>query len=274
MKRELSVNEEHSLSLQTVKSPLRYPGGKSKAVKSILPYIPKGTRKLCSPFLGGASIELACASRGIAVFGSDLFAPLIDFWTVLLENRSALASCIQKYYPLSKHQFYQLQKTFPTLENQLSRAAAFYVLNRCSFSGATLSGGLSPSHPRFTQRAIDKLKAFQVSHFQVAHLDYQEAITKHSDTLLYLDPPYYNGQALYGNRGDMHKHFKHEELQSMLLSRDRWILSYNDCEKVRSLYRDFKSVHPTWKYGMSKDKRSKEVLILSDDIARYHDKER
>ena len=57
------------------KSPLRYPGGKSRAVKQVLALLPSGLDLLCSPFLGGASIELACAGRGIAVRGMIVFSP-------------------------------------------------------------------------------------------------------------------------------------------------------------------------------------------------------
>ena len=49
-------------------SPLRYPGGKNRAIKAIYSIIPQSERKLCSPFLGGASIELACTTR-MQVYG-------------------------------------------------------------------------------------------------------------------------------------------------------------------------------------------------------------
>ena len=64
----------------------------------------------------------------------------------------------------------------------------------------------------------------------------------------------------------MHKDFEHEELHEILKRRDNWILSYNDCDKVREMYKDHNIVNLKWKYGMSNDKSSKEVLILSDDI--------
>ena len=41
---------------------LRYPGGKTRAVKQIQQYIPKGIDKLCSPFFGGGSLEIALMS--------------------------------------------------------------------------------------------------------------------------------------------------------------------------------------------------------------------
>jgi len=97
------------------KSPLRYPGGKSRAVKIIYPLIPENETKLCSPFIGGASIELACTSR-MEVYGYDVFSPLVDFWQVLLDDPEKLADRVQSYYPLSKTKFYDLQQRYTKLK--------------------------------------------------------------------------------------------------------------------------------------------------------------
>src|SRR5437870_13400817 len=83
------------------RSPLRYPGGKNRAIKAIFSFIPENETKLCSPFLGGGSIELACTSA-MEVHGSDIFEPLIAFWKALLEQPEQLARKVEGYYPLSK----------------------------------------------------------------------------------------------------------------------------------------------------------------------------
>ena len=64
-----------------MKTPLRYPGGKSRAVKHILPHIPEDIDRLCSPFFGGGSVELAVASRGTEVRGYDKMKQLVWFWS-------------------------------------------------------------------------------------------------------------------------------------------------------------------------------------------------
>jgi hypothetical protein len=86
------------------RSPLRYPGGKSRVVKSIYSVIPENETKLVSPFLGGASIELACTTR-MDVYGSDIFEPLIDFWQALLTDKENLIARVKSYYPLSRTKF-------------------------------------------------------------------------------------------------------------------------------------------------------------------------
>jgi DNA adenine methylase len=200
------------------------------------------------------------------VYGSDVFSPLIDFWQELIDKRELLVEHVEHYYPLSRSKFYDLQKSYTYLESKIERAAAFYVLNRSSFSGTTLSGGMSPGHPRFTKSAIERLRSFQVSNFEVECADFRDAIAKHSDAFLYLDPPYVNGQALYGIKGDAHRGFNHQELADILHTRERWIMSYNDCSAIRGLYFNNPIISVEWVYGMSKNKHSNEVLILSKDL--------
>ena len=97
-------------------SPLRYPGGKSRAVrqiteKYIIPNLSK-KQKICSPFFGGGSIELYLADNGFKVTGYDDFGPLVDFWQILKKNPMKLAKKISDYKPLSKTEFKKEQKKF------------------------------------------------------------------------------------------------------------------------------------------------------------------
>jgi len=249
-----------------VKSPLRYPGGKSRAVSQILALIPPDLDKLCSPFVGGGSVELGCAAKGIKVSSYDVFEPLVNFWQMLLKDPQQLVEMVQKHHPLIREKFYALQKKFFELDNKLEMAAVFFTLNRSSFSGTTLSGGMSPNHPRFTESAIKRLEDFHIDNFSVAKADFKESLKQHATDFLYLDPPYANGQKLYGNRGECHMDFDHEALADLLTQRDGWILSYNDCEKIRKMYNGYKFLKPEWTYGMSNNKKSSEVLILSKNL--------
>lgn len=249
-----------------LKSPLRYPGGKSRAIKEIMQYFPAGLDTICSPFLGGGSIELALASKGIDVYGYDVFQPLTDFWQELLKEPKVIAEIVRKYYPLTNAKFYSLQKDFLKLTSKKDRSAVFFVLNRASFSGTTLSGGMSPHHPRFTEKIIQYIEDFKTDKLHVQNLDFHKSIAKHPNDFLYLDPPYDNGEKLYGNKGSTHHNFDHTGLADVLKDRDGWILSYNDCPKVRDWYSGYKMVIPEWAYSMNSDKKSNELLILSKDF--------
>ena len=126
-----------------------------------------------------------------------------------------------------------------------------------------MSGGMSPNHERFTPSSIERLRQFKIDGLSVKHADFQKSLAKHPDDFLYCDPPYANGGALYGERGDCHQGFDHEALAQILRNRDGWILSYNDCSMIRDLYEGFRFAEVSWKYGMSSNKKSNEVLILS-----------
>ena len=251
----------------TTRSPLRYPGGKTRAVSMILPHILEGMDKICSPFIGGGSVELTCMGRGMSVLGSDIFSPLVDFWQEAIKDSVGLSERAQKYFPLSRTKFYSLQKHYTTLPDKLERAAVFFVLNRSSFSGTTLSGGMSPGHPRFTQSAIERLRNFHAAGLKVKKVDYKVALRENPDMMTYLDPPYLiASDNLYGSKGDAHKGFDHEELASVLRKRDKWVLSYNDCPEIRELYKHARILEPKWKYGMSNGKKSEELLIISPEL--------
>jgi len=261
----LQTNRRGEIDMKPL-SPLRYPGGKSRAVKVLSKYIPFETKEICSPFFGGGSFELDCAKNGIIVYGYDLFNPLVEFWQCVKNNPEKLSNVIQQHHPLSKEKFYQLQKNQSSSKSKYERAARFFVLNRSSFSGSTLSGGMSPNHPRFNQSSIERVKQFGVKNFSVKRMGFEQSIFKHTNTLLYLDPPYLIDSYLYGNKGNTHRGFDHRGLFEILNKRGKWILSYNNCEEIIEMYSEYDTYYPEWSYGMSSDKSSKEVLILSKDI--------
>ena len=153
-----------------MKTPLRYPGGKSRAVKHILPFIPEGVERVCSPFFGGGSVELALASRGVQVFGYVKMKQLVWFWQGVCGDNNRLADEVEKLQEqyvirskktvkgCSKKSFHQYRKDLMTESFMFSyeRAAKYYAINRASFSGATFSGGWSEraSYARFTDSSI------------------------------------------------------------------------------------------------------------------------
>ncbi len=251
----------------TSRSPLRYPGGKTRGVKFITSFFPKNPDKLLSPFFGGGSIELSVSATGTKVFGYDIFSPLVEFWQCLIADANNLSTEVKKFFPLPKEKFYALQHAQTTFKNKFERAAVYYVLNRASFSGATLSGGMSPGHPRFTKTSIDRVKAFFNPNICVEKLSFKESLLKHPFVFTYLDPPYLIKSSLYGKKGNAHKDFDHEALAAILQKRLQWILSYNDCNEIRKLYAGFHILKPDWKYGMSNNKISREVLIFSKDYS-------
>ena len=274
-------------STRKIKSPLRYPGGKSRAVKEIWKYIePLKPKTLCSPFFGGGSFEIFCAQKGIKVTGYDKFQPLVDFWQELLKNPQKIARSVMKHKPgkFTEKDYKKMQKKHPKTKNHLVNATEFYVLNRTSHSGNPLAVGMArekkkdgsiDTNPRFTMSSIDRLRNFKVENLlSVTCMDFKKSIKKHKKDLMYLDPPYLIESKLYGNNGDIHKNFDHQGLSEILKKdkKKKWILSYNNIDSIRELYKGHTILEPKWSYSMatdkkmSKDKKSRELLIFSKDI--------
>ena len=85
--------------------------------------------------------------------------------------------------------------------------------------------------------------------------------------LIFLDPPYYlENSKLYGKNGDMHENFNHMQLYKFLESNKKlkWIMTYNNCDYIKSLYKDFKIIDVDWNYGMNKTKKSSEIVIINN----------
>lgn len=80
---------------------------------------------MCSPFVGGGSIGWILAKIGTKVYGYDAFKPLVIFWQMLLKDASALAEKVREYEDMAPVIFYNLQKTFGSIKNQLEIAAVF-----------------------------------------------------------------------------------------------------------------------------------------------------
>ena len=72
-------------------SPLRYAGGKTLAVGYIVKLLPNKIDRVVSPFLGGASVEIALAKElGLEVIGYDIFDLLINYWKNQINNPEQL----------------------------------------------------------------------------------------------------------------------------------------------------------------------------------------
>ena len=257
-----------------VKTPLRYPGGKQRAIKILSEFIPPEIPRICSPFLGGGSFELYCATTlNIPVCAYDNLKPLVNFWGILLTQPQELYQAAVSYaHQLDRVKFKKLQATQQTIKSPVRQAAAFYVLNRASFSGCTLRSGLSHGHPRLNSAALERIKDFPAdrarAQLTVGCADFRATLEAEPETFLYLDPPYaLKNENLYGERAARER-FAHTELRELLARRGGyWLLCYNNSEFIRTLYAPFFQMLPAWKYGMGTDKNSRELLIFSPSLA-------
>jgi DNA adenine methylase len=255
-----------------MKSPLRYPGGKTRACKILDEIITEhdfNVNSVVSPFFGGGSFEFhLCKKYGSKLIVNDKFKPLYSFWTCVKTKNGELCTLLRKYIGrVDKEVFLNMRKTIMEDTDILTQACKYFIINRCSFSGATLSGGFSleSSKKRFTESSINRVSQLKLDDMSISNSDFTEFIEMHSDEgFIFLDPPYYLGtnSKLYGSNGDMHENFDHTKLYDIIKTKKNWIMTYNNCDFIRDLYKEFKIVEVSWSYGMNKTKESSEIVII------------
>lgn len=258
-------------------SPLRYPGGKTRACEKLndvlIKYFKMNTiDSIVSPFFGGGSFEFYVQNTyNIPIVANDKFTPLYSFWLSAKNKNNELYSELCKKINITKDDFTKYRTEIMKLnKSPLDQAIYYFVINRCSFSGATLSGGFSKeaNEKRFTQSSIEKVKKLDLSQFDISNSDFKEFLKNKfsKNRLIFLDPPYYleKGSKLYGKNGDMHENFDHQGLFDVISKEKQWMITYNDCQFIRNLYKDFTIIDVNWSYGMNKSKKSSEIIILNN----------
>lgn len=258
-------------SSNSCKSILRWPGGKTRAVRLFSSIIPQRD-EIVSPFFGGGSFEIAMANSGVKVHGYDADPALVAFWHEAISDPEGLAVLVERHSPMNKAKFYALKDEMAS--GTMSRkelAAALFVINRCARAGNIHNGGFNnplkiPAYERFTPSSIAKLAAFKVPNLAVQLADFRDSLEAHPNALPVADPPYDIKAILY--RG--HDGFPHEVLAKILKDRGDFVCCYNDSAFVRDLYSGCRFVKVSWAYGMSSKvgegaKKSDEVLIFGKD---------
>ena len=157
--------DSKGLSMNLVKSPLRYPGGKSRAIKFLCQYFPNDFKIYKEPFFGGGSVGIYIAQimNNIQIDVNDLNYELYCFWqslkihpNKLIEGIIELKNRFKNGKDLYNFILYRRESNLSLLD----RGIDFFILNRITFSGIVDSGGFSQKayESRFTTSSIDRLK--------------------------------------------------------------------------------------------------------------------
>ena len=274
--------------MTSLKTPLRYPGGKSRAIKKMAEFFPlfSDYKEFREPFIGGGSVALYITQMypHLDIWVNDLYEPLYNFWRELQENgdeiRSQLVQLKQRHPdPASAKVLFLESKEYLSNEprkcDPTARAVSFYIVNKCSFSGLTESSSFSKqaSDSNFSLRGIEKLPYYQqlISKWQITNLSYEQLLTDEKDIFVYLDPPYEIKSNLYGKRGNMHKGFDHDKFYFDCDKHEcDQMVSYNSSNLIKSRFIDWKPYEYDHTYTMrsvgeymQEQQSRKELLLLN-----------
>ena len=274
-----------------MKTPLRYPGGKSRACTKMDPYFPdlSNYAEFREPFLGGGSVAIHVSKKypHLKITVNDLYEPLINFWIQLQQFGDELTEKIKNYKSThpepesAKELFLEAKERINDKSlDCIERAAAFYIVNKCSFSGLTESSSFSQqaSISNFSMRGIEKLSGYSeiISHWHINQYSYEYCFREniHDDLFMYLDPPYDIKDNLYGKKGSMHKGFDHDEFaDTCSQSNIDMLISYNSDQLVKDRFKGWNAAEFDLTYTMRSvgeymrdQKDRKELLLMNYSI--------
>ena len=271
------------------KTPLRYPGGKSRGMKYLLheTNLPADMEKIThyrDPFGGGGSPALAFARRfpDIPIHINDKYLNLYYFWITLQSNPEHLVSILKKKKEAVGDDVDKCRALFKEIKVEIGQqtdpfqiAWRWYALNRMSFSGLTETGSMSTWAMRdhFNFRSIESLIIYGkiIKNWKITNLDYSELIDDDPNVFLFLDPPYDIKDFLYGKNGKMHKGFDHQEFyEKVSESGNKCMITYNSNPTLRERFRTWNQKEWDLTYSMrssktyvKEQKERKELLLMN-----------
>ena len=277
------------MTQKSLKTCLRYPGGTSRACEKMGPYFPdlRNYDEFREPFLGGGSVAIYITKKYpyLDIWVNDLYEPLVNFWQQLQmfgnDLKNELIDCKLAYNTpeLAKELFLKSKENInDESETNFNRAVAFYIVNKCSFSGLTESSSFSgqASNSNFSLRGIEKLPEYSklIASWRITNYSYDYLMDGNKGAFMYLDPPYDIKDNLYGNKGSMHKRFDHDKFAADCDTNNMdQLISYNSDQLVKDRFKNWNAAEFDLTYTMRsvgeymrEQKQRKELLLFNYGI--------
>lgn len=240
----------------TIAPVIKWCGGKRKSASAIAAYFPKDFSTYFEPFVGGGA--LLRYRDGKKAICSDICGPLIKLWREVQSHPSELACAYEarwKAFQSKGHtEYYRIRERF----NQDFDPADFLFLSRTCINGLIRFNGdgkfNSPVHLTRVGMQPERLRKIlldwseNIQNVRFIRADYRD-VTEYMrrDSLVYLDPPYYNSSTWYYGK------FDHERLFSWLSKLNekgvRWLMSYDG----QSVSREYEAPVPESLYARRVD---------------------
>ncbi|MDD3343151.1 MAG: DNA adenine methylase [Sulfurospirillaceae bacterium] len=221
--------------------------------------------RYCEVF-GGALNVFYRKPRSKIEIVNDINADLINLHTQIQKRTQTLSIYLNNML-ISRDLFYKIKSRALLPNNDIHRAAYYFYRLALSFG----SKGEHFAMPRGIKPKIKNIyRAFHVWSKRlkgvcIENMDFKKLIETydHPQMLFYLDPPYIGTESYYQTPSGFNID-QHIQLAKTLKSiKGKFILSYNDCEVVRELYKGFEiiEVQTTYSLNGANKKQAKELII-------------
>lgn len=262
-------------------TPFRYPGAKNKLLPILMEYLDKilvGQDHFVDLFVGGGSVLLEVAQKypKVQLYANDKNSWISSFWKIVSGSDVDKFNQLQEMVAVTPtlDLFYKLRKESATTDVEKAYRALFF--NRTTFSGISYGGPIGGKEQkgkytvdcRYTAKKLNSKLEFCRELLRdrtiVSNNDFHNCeVFLNGNYPVYLDPPYYvKGDALYTEKMS---HEDHEDLFLFLEGSNNWVLSYDDCPEIRSLYKNYKIIDLSTRYcinGKKENWKSKNELLI------------
>ena len=272
--------------MKKLKTPLRYPGGKSRAMKFL--FSPENMpvtkiKEYREPFLGGGSPAIAFSKLypETPVWVNDKYYNLFCFWKTLRDEGERLSEHSLKMkmdhpdHESAKRLYVECKNDIGQQSDPFEIAWRFFVLNKASFSGLGESSSFSKmaSDSNWSVTACESLKYYSglIQNWKITNENYTSLLSDDPDVFVFLDPPYDIKSFLYGKKGGMHKGFNHMQFAANLCAHKcMMMVTYNSNEVIRDWFKGWNQKEWDLTYTMQSkgayledQKNRKELLCLN-----------
>ncbi len=211
-------------------------GGKSQLAKKIKARFPDSFGRYIEVFGGGASVLFSADKHAPIEVYNDANGQLVNLFRCVKYHCSELQREI-RFYLNSREMFGDIRNRLDCPGfTDIQRAAMFYVLIKTSFGSDARSFGCSVS--RIDTSDFDDI-AKRLERVVIEHKDFEALIKQYDrpDALFYCDPPYHTTERHYSERFSEADHYRLNAVLTGL--KGHFILSYNDDNFIRELYKNF-----------------------------------
>ncbi|MDY5451725.1 MAG: DNA adenine methylase [Alloprevotella sp.] len=266
-------------------SPLRYPGGKNCIFKFLSSLFYENDLigiEYAEPYAGGAGLALHLLMEGYVskIYLNDLDEWVYAFWHTILSSKDDFCTWLKNIeVNIETWRVYKEMLSKPSSLTTFEKAQVFFFLNRTNVSGVIKGGaiggllqkGAYKIDARFNKLdLIERIERIyqRRSDIELCNLDgidfLKKINRKHRNIFIYIDPPYViKGSNLYLN---FYTQTDHAELAEMIKKiRKQWLVSYDNCELINSLYYSYPRISYQLAQGTS-NKIGEEMLIFPENL--------
>ncbi len=206
-----------------------------------------------------------CKTKHCLEVVNDINEELINLHRQIQKHPQTLSYYLNNLL-ISRKAFNAIKSGAYKPRNDIQRGAYYFYLLSQSFGSKGNHFAMSAKSGRKPKNIYRDFKVYsnRLKFVTIEQMAFDELITKYDkvQTLFYLDPPYVGTESYYSNTSGFGKK-EHERLAFMLKNiKGKFMLSYNDCDYIRELYKNFNIKEVQTNYLLSKNSRGKVVKEL------------